>query len=41
VLFETVNPIPNPAAAYNGSPAYMPAIACSDRDGCRSLDLLR
>ena len=41
VLFETVNPIPNAAPTFNGAPTdTIPAVRL-DRDGRRSLDLLR
>ena len=41
VLFETVNPVPNAAPTYNGAPTdTLPAVRL-DRDGRRSLDLLR
>jgi SOS response associated peptidase (SRAP) len=41
VLFETVNPIPNTAATYNGAPTDRLAVVRLGRDGRRSLDLLR
>jgi putative SOS response-associated peptidase YedK len=41
VLFETVNPVPNAAPIYNGAPTDSLAVVRLDRDGCRSLDLLR
>ena len=41
VLFETVNPIPNAAATYNGAPTDRLPVVRLDRDGRRSLDLLR
>jgi putative SOS response-associated peptidase YedK len=41
VLFETVNPVPNMAANYNGAPTQSLAIVRLDSDGRRSLDLLR
>jgi putative SOS response-associated peptidase YedK len=41
VLFETVNPVPNAAATYNGAPTQSLAVVRLDRDGRRSLDLLR
>ncbi len=41
VLFETVNPVPNAAATYNGAPTDMLPVVRLDRDGRRSLDLLR
>ena len=40
-LFETVNPIPNMAATYNAAPTQNIAVVRLDRDGRRSLDLLR
>jgi putative SOS response-associated peptidase YedK len=41
VLFETVNRVPNAAPTYNGAPTdTLPAVRL-DRDGRRSLDLLR
>jgi len=41
VLFETVNPIPNTAPTYNGAPTDNLPVVHLDRDGRRSLDLLR
>jgi putative SOS response-associated peptidase YedK len=41
VLFETVNPVPNMAATYNGAPTQTLAVVRLDGDGRRSLDLLR
>jgi putative SOS response-associated peptidase YedK len=41
VLFETVNPVPNAAATYNGAPTQSLAVVRLDQDGHRSLDLLR
>jgi putative SOS response-associated peptidase YedK len=41
VLFETVNPVPNAAPVYNGAPTDGLAVVRLDRDGRRSLDLLR
>ena len=41
VLFETVNPIPNAAPTFNGAPTDTLPVARLDRDGRRSLDLLR
>jgi putative SOS response-associated peptidase YedK len=41
VLFETVNPIPNAAPTYNGAPTDTLPVVRLDRDGRRSLDLLR
>ena len=41
VLFETVNPIPNTAPTYNGAPTDNLPVVRLDRDGRRSLDLLR
>ena len=41
VLFETVNPVPNMAANYNGAPTQNLAVVRLDPDGRRSLDLLR
>ena len=41
VLFETVNPVPNAAATYNGAPTDRLPVVRLDRDGRRSLDLLR
>ena len=41
VLFETVNPIPNAAATYNGAPTDRLPVVRIDQDGRRSLDLLR
>ncbi|MGD9614604.1 MAG: SOS response-associated peptidase [Alphaproteobacteria bacterium] len=40
-LFETVNPVPNAAANYNGAPTQSLAVVRLDPDGRRSLDLLR
>ena len=40
VLFETVNPVPNMAANYNGAPTQSLAVVRLDSDGHRSLDLL-
>jgi putative SOS response-associated peptidase YedK len=41
VLFETVNPVPNAAATYNGAPTDTLPVVRLDRNGRRSLDLLR
>ena len=41
VLFETVNPVPNAAPTYNGAPTDTLPIVRLDREGRRSLDLLR
>jgi len=41
VLFETVNPLPNGAATYNGAPTDTLPVVRLDREGRRSLDLLR
>ena len=41
VLFETVNPVPNAAATYNGAPTQNLAVVRLDAEGRRSLDLLR
>jgi putative SOS response-associated peptidase YedK len=41
VLFETVNPVPNMAATYNGAPTQNLAVVRLDSDRRRSLDLLR
>jgi putative SOS response-associated peptidase YedK len=41
VLFETINPIPNAAAIYNGAPTQSLPVVRLDEDGHRSLDLLR
>jgi putative SOS response-associated peptidase YedK len=41
VLFETVNPIPNAAPTFNGAPTDTLPVVRLDRDGRRSLDLLR
>ena len=41
VLFETVNPIPNAAPTYNGAPTDSLPVVRLDRQGRRSLDLLR
>ena len=41
VLFETVNPVPNAAATYNGAPTDSLAVVHLDRNGRRSLELLR
>jgi putative SOS response-associated peptidase YedK len=41
VLFETANPVPNAAATYNGAPTDTLPVVRLDRDGRRSLDLLR
>src|SRR5216683_6338026 len=41
VLFETVDPAPNAAPTYNGAPTDTLPIVRLDRDGRRSLDLLR
>jgi putative SOS response-associated peptidase YedK len=41
VLFETVNPIPNTAATYNGAPTQSLPVVRLDPNGRRSLDLLR
>ena len=40
-LFETVNPVPNAAPNYNAAPTDTLPIVRLDRDGRRSLDLLR
>ena len=40
-LFETVNSVPNAAPTYNGAPTDTLPIVRLDRDGRRSLDLLR
>jgi len=41
VLFDTVNPVPNAAPTYNGAPTDTLPVVRLDRDGRRSLDLLR
>jgi len=41
VLFETTNPVPNAAPTYNGAPTDTLPVVRLDRDGRRSLDLLR
>lgn len=41
VLFETVNPIPNATPTFNGAPTDTIPVVRLDRDGRRSLDLLR
>ena len=41
VLFENVNPVPNAAPTYNGAPTDTLPVVRLDRDGRRSLDLLR
>ena len=41
VLFETVNPVPNAAATYNGAPTQNLAVVRLDAEGRRSLDLMR
>jgi len=41
VLFETVNPLPNSTATYNGAPTDTLPVVRLDREGRRSLDLLR
>ena len=41
VLFETTNPVPNTAPTYNGAPTDTLPVVRLDRDGRRSLDLLR
>jgi putative SOS response-associated peptidase YedK len=41
VLFETVNSVPNTAPTYNGGPTDTLPVVRLDRDGRRSLDLLR
>jgi putative SOS response-associated peptidase YedK len=41
VLVETVNPVPNAAPTYNGAPTDTLPVVRLDRDGRRSLDLLR
>lgn len=41
VLFETVNSIPNAAPTFNGAPTDTLPVVRLDRDGRRSLDLLR
>src|ERR1051326_6667026 len=41
VLFETLNPVPNAAPTYNGAPTDTLPVVRLDRDGRRSLDLLR
>jgi putative SOS response-associated peptidase YedK len=40
-LFETVNPVPNAAPNYNAAPTDTLPIVRLDREGRRSLDLLR
>jgi putative SOS response-associated peptidase YedK len=41
VLFENVTPVPNAALTYNGAPTDTLPVVRLDRDGRRSLDLLR
>jgi putative SOS response-associated peptidase YedK len=41
VLLETVNPVPNAAATYNGAPTQNLAVVRLDAEGRRSLDLMR
>jgi putative SOS response-associated peptidase YedK len=41
VLFEAVNPVPNAAPTFNGTPSDNLPVVRLDRDGRRSLDLLR
>ena len=41
VLFETANALPNTAPNYNGAPTDHLPVVRLDRDGRRSLDLLR
>jgi putative SOS response-associated peptidase YedK len=41
VLFETTNPVPNTAPTFNGAPTDTLPVVRLDRDGRRSLDLLR
>jgi putative SOS response-associated peptidase YedK len=41
VLFETTNPVPNTAPTFNGAPTDRLPVVRLDRDGRRSLDLLR
>jgi putative SOS response-associated peptidase YedK len=41
ILFETVNPVPNTAPTYDGAPTDTLPIVRLDREGHRSLDLLR
>lgn len=41
VLFETVNPVPNIAPNYNAAPTDTLPVVRLDREGRRSLDLLR
>jgi putative SOS response-associated peptidase YedK len=41
MLFETVNPVPNAAPTFNGPPTDTLSVVRLDRDGRRSLDLLR
>src|SRR5437762_7275746 len=41
VLFETINPVPNAAPTYNGAPTDTLPVVRLDREGRRSLDLLR
>ena len=41
ILFETVDPIPNAAPTFNGAPTDTLPVVRLDRDGQRSLDLLR
>lgn len=41
VYFETSNPVPNAAATYNGAPTDTLPVVRLDREGRRSLDLLR
>jgi len=40
-LFGTVNPVPNAAPNYNAAPTDKLPVVRRDRDGRRSLDLLR
>ena len=40
-LFETENPVPNTAPTYNGAPTDALPVVRLDREGSRSLDLLR
>src|SRR3954469_5630918 len=41
ILFETVNPVPNAAPNYNAAPTDTLPVVRLDREGRRSLDLLR
>ena len=41
VLFETTNPVPNTAPTFNGAPTDTLPVVRLDREGRRSLDLLR